>query len=227
MPNMKARVKKVPVTAELCAFVHREQGESESAIQRQLPPSAVETTGFEVTGLFPHHRVRLLEGPERGFWLCLLLMSCCVLRRVEGVLLAYRSGLLRGDEAQREGTCHMELTSPPPSVQWWYGLPFSQQQNHLHSDYPPSPGRSTLLTAIPQGLSRVEGSRFWNWMGMPEAGRIFLDRAGTTSLLAFIQLPGSKMIHHRVQDGKKGCRRGPGSLGANLVEETRMELLYL
>lgn len=92
MPNMKARVKKVPVTAELCAFVHREQGESESAIQRQLPPSTVETTGFEVTGLFHHHRVHLLEWPEKGFWCCLLLMSCCVLRREEGVLLATAQG---------------------------------------------------------------------------------------------------------------------------------------
>lgn len=117
MPNMKARVKKVPVTAELCAFVHREQGESESAIQRQLPPSTVETTGFEVTGLFHHHRVHLLEWPEKGFWRCLLLMSCCVLSSEEGVLLAYRSGLLRGEEVQREGTCHMELTSSPLSVQ--------------------------------------------------------------------------------------------------------------
>lgn len=37
MLNMKARVRKVPVTAELCAFVHREQGESQGGFQRQFP----------------------------------------------------------------------------------------------------------------------------------------------------------------------------------------------
>lgn len=41
--------------SRLCAFVRREQGESQSAFQRyRRPPSTVETTGFEVTGLFQH-----------------------------------------------------------------------------------------------------------------------------------------------------------------------------
>lgn len=39
MLNMKARVRKVPVTAELCAFAHREQGESQSGFQRQFKQS--------------------------------------------------------------------------------------------------------------------------------------------------------------------------------------------
>jgi hypothetical protein len=63
--------------------------------------------------------------------------------------------------------------------------------------------------------------------GCARSRQNFLDRAGTTSLLDFIQFSGSKMNYHGVQDEKRGWRWGSGSLGANLAEETRVEPLYL
>jgi hypothetical protein len=80
MLNMKARVKKVPVTAD---YVLLSAGSREShrvlfkdivVLRAQWRPQALKSLAYFSI------RVRLLEWTERGLGLCTLLMNCCGLR---------------------------------------------------------------------------------------------------------------------------------------------------
>lgn len=211
MLNMKAHMRQVPVTEELCAFVHREQGESQSRFQRQSP--------FKLSW---DHRLRKLwfvpssKGlSPRGGWgtSALHLWMCCWGQEGEDGLPCHYSG---GSGELSTGGKYMTLRINKLTLggQW-------QGRTAVFIAIEPSPftiaiimGRSTLLKASSQGSLWAEGKAFGiDWTFQRQIYFVWTNRgelvAGTPSLLALVGLPGSRMVESKMVrglvPGMRGC----------------------